>query len=56
MMPKTTEHEPNRTNIRGLPTSKTGPQLIGDAQRKKEVSVPIHDIEELEFDVRSVPL
>lgn len=55
-MPKTTEKEPKRTRRRGLPMSKSGPHIIGDAQRKNDVSVPIHEIEEFDVVGRSVPL
>jgi hypothetical protein len=56
MMPKTTEQEPKRTKRRGLPTSNRGPHVIGEAQRKKDVSVPIQLIEKLDVVGRRVPL
>lgn len=48
MIPKTTLKEPKRTRSRGLPVSKMGPHVMGEAQRRKEVRVPIQAIVELE--------
>ena len=44
--PVTTAPDPTKTRMRTLPRSKTGPHMSGEAQRKKEVIVPIQEIED----------
>lgn len=46
-MPNTTEKEPKMTSSRGEPMSKMGPHDMGEAHRRKDVSVPIQAIVEL---------
>jgi hypothetical protein len=48
-MPKMTEREPMRTRMRGEPVSKMRPKVRGEAQRRKEVRVPIQAMVLLEW-------
>jgi hypothetical protein len=54
MMPNTTRKFPTRSMERKYPKSNKGPDMTPKKMRRKACTVPIHDIDDWELDLRRI--